>query len=84
MECTARIRNSRGNHTAEVEAGEHRAAIEIAARSSGFGSSVSGGQLLALALATCYCNDLYREAARMGIEVVSVDVECRADFQAEG
>jgi organic hydroperoxide reductase OsmC/OhrA len=44
--------------------------LEIAPRSSGFGSSASGGELLCLALATCYCNDLYREAAKRSIEVV--------------
>jgi len=37
-----------------------------------------------LALATCYCNDVYREAAKMGIEVSHVDVECSAEFPAEG
>lgn len=37
-----------------------------------------------LALATCYCNDVYREATKMGIEVTAVDVECSADFPAEG
>ena len=38
--------------------------LEVAPRSSGFGSSANGGELLCLALATCYCNDLYREAAK--------------------
>ena len=37
-----------------------------------------------LALATCYCNDIYREADKMGIAVAHVDVECSADFPAEG
>ena len=37
-----------------------------------------------LALATCYCNDVYREAARMGIEVTDIDVECTGEFAAEG
>ena len=37
-----------------------------------------------LALATCYCNDLYREAAKMGIGLSHVDVECSAEFPAEG
>ena len=37
-----------------------------------------------LALATCYCNDIYREAAKKGIEVVGVEVEVQGDFGAEG
>jgi uncharacterized OsmC-like protein len=37
-----------------------------------------------LALATCYCNDIYREAARLKIEVDSVEVEATADFEGVG
>jgi uncharacterized OsmC-like protein len=37
-----------------------------------------------LALATCYCNDIYREAARLKIEVDSVEVEASADFEGVG
>jgi hypothetical protein len=37
-----------------------------------------------LAPATCYCNDLYREAARLGIHVESVEVEASADFPGVG
>lgn len=37
-----------------------------------------------LALATCTCNDTYREATKMNIVVTSVEVECSADFEAEG
>jgi len=37
-----------------------------------------------LALATCYCNDIYREAARLGLQVDSVEVEAQADFEGIG
>ncbi len=37
-----------------------------------------------LALATCYCNDIYREAARSNIPVDSIEVEARADFEGVG
>ena len=37
-----------------------------------------------LALATCYCNDIYREAARLGIEVAAVEVEATAEFEGIG
>ena len=33
-----------------------------------------------LALATCYCNDLYREAERLCIPLDSVEVEASAQF----
>ena len=48
------------------------------------GAGVSGGELLFLALATCYCNDIYREAAKRNINVESVEVEVEGDFAAEG
>jgi uncharacterized OsmC-like protein len=84
MRSVARIHNSEGEHTADVSAGKHSASISIASKLSGFGSSVSGGELLMLAMATCFCNDIYREALQMNIEVVSVDIECSGDFPAEG
>ena len=37
-----------------------------------------------LALATCYCNDLYREAARLGVRLEQVEVEASADFPGIG
>jgi len=84
MRSVARIHNSEGKHAADVSAGKHAASISIASKLSGFGSSVSGAELLMLAMATCFCNDIYREALQMNIEVVSVDVECSGDFPAEG
>jgi uncharacterized OsmC-like protein len=55
-------------------------AIVIPPKASGFGSSAPGGELLFLALATCYCNDIYREAGRRNIVVHSVEVEVSGDF----
>jgi uncharacterized OsmC-like protein len=40
--------------------------------------------LLFLALATCYCNDIYREAAGRGIEVEAVEVEVDGQFGGPG
>lgn len=84
MQFRGQVRDTNAEHVAEVAIGDRRTAIQIAARAAGRGSSVSGGELLMLAMATCYCNDLYREAAKMGIEVSEVDVECTAEFLAEG
>lgn len=40
--------------------------------------------MLFLALATCYCNDLYREARKRDIELKSVRVEVTGEFGQEG
>ena len=58
--------------------------IIIPPKSTGYGSSANGGELLFLALATCYCNDLYREAAKRNIKVERVEVNVEGDFGAEG
>ena len=49
---------------------------------SGFGSSATGGELLCLALATCFCNDFYRKAEKQAITVIRVEVEVKAEFGA--
>lgn len=84
MQFRGTVSSSQAGHRTEVAIGERRTTIQIAPKASGRGSGVSGGELLMLALATCCCNDIYREAAKMGIEVSAVDVECQADFGAEG
>jgi uncharacterized OsmC-like protein len=58
--------------------------LAIAAKAEGFGSSVNGAELLFLALATCYCNDIYREAKKRRIEVENVKVEVDGEFGGEG
>lgn len=41
-------------------------------------------ELLFLALATCYCNDLYREASKRNISIEQVQVEVSGEFGGEG
>jgi uncharacterized OsmC-like protein len=84
MKYTARIANSKDTHQVTLRAGENLHSIQIAPRETGFGSSVSGGELLFLAIATCYCNDIYREAAKKNIRVESVEVDVEGDFPAAG
>ena len=80
----AKIVNSQGLHKIELNAGANDHSVEILSQPSGFGSSVSGGELLFLALATCYCNDLYRESSKFGVAVQGVEVEVFGDFQGPG
>jgi organic hydroperoxide reductase OsmC/OhrA len=84
MKISARVQNREGQHQVAFSTNDNLHTLAIAPKSSGFGSSVNGGELLFLALATCYCNDLYREAAKRGIRVESVEVEVTGEFGAEG
>ncbi|MFM7321906.1 MAG: OsmC family protein [Armatimonadota bacterium] len=84
MEIVARVESSPNGHTVEVRTGPNARAIEIPAKGDGRGSAVNGGELLMLALATCYCNDLYRGAARLGIPLDGATVEASAVFPGVG
>jgi len=84
MKIVSRIKNSKGQQEVTLQTSDNQHSLPIPARSSGPGSSVNGGELLFLALATCYCNDIYREAAKRGITVESVAVEVEGEFGAEG
>ena len=82
MKFSALIKNSSKEHQVTLKVGEKQQSLPIAPRPTG-GSSVTGGELLFLALATCFCNDIYREGAKRGITVSSVEVEVGGDFEAE-
>ena len=84
MKIQARVENSQNQHQVTLTTNGNTHSITIPPRSSGFGSSTNGGELLFLALATCYCNDIYREAAKRNIQVEKVEVEVSGDFGAEG
>jgi uncharacterized OsmC-like protein len=83
MKFSASIRNEPGSQQVALRVGDREQSLPIAAKPGG-GSSVTGGELLFLALATCFCNDIYREAAPRGITVRSVNVEVEGDFEAAG
>lgn len=84
MRISAQIESSRGEHYVTLSTNEQTHSIPIAPKATGFGSSANGGELLFLALATCYCNDLYREAAKRGVGVERVEVRVSGEFGAEG
>jgi uncharacterized OsmC-like protein len=84
MKISARVTNFQGEHVVSLKTGEHEHSLPIAPKTDGLGSSVNGGELLFLALATCYCNDIYREARKRGIDVRGVEVEVEGIFGAEG
>lgn len=84
MEISAHVQSSAGAHQVSVTTAGASQSVAVAAKASGAGSAVNGGEFLMLALATCYCNDLYREAARTGVALESVEVEARADFKGIG
>jgi organic hydroperoxide reductase OsmC/OhrA len=84
MEISAKITNSKGRHVVTVSTAGREQTLAVAPKAAGGGSAVNGGEFLLLALATCYCNDLYREAERLGIAIDGVEVEASATFPGVG
>jgi organic hydroperoxide reductase OsmC/OhrA len=84
MNIRALVQNEEGRHQVSVSTDGRVQTLAIGPKATGFGSSVNGGELLFLALATCYCNDIYREAAKRGIRVESVAVAVSGQFGAAG
>jgi organic hydroperoxide reductase OsmC/OhrA len=84
MHISATVRNSHAHHEVTLATDAAAKSLTVPCRATGFGSSVNGGEFLMLALATCYCNDLYREASRLQINLESVEVDASADFKGIG
>ena len=77
---SAQVTNYKGSHQVVLKTNNNEHSIVIAPKADAFGSSVNGGELLFLALATCYCNDIYREAAKKNLVVKRVEVEVAGEF----
>jgi organic hydroperoxide reductase OsmC/OhrA len=84
MEISARVINTPDGHETSVRTATASRTLPVPAKAAGRGSAVNGGEFLMLALATCYCNDLFREAASLGIPIDAVDVEASAEFAGVG
>lgn len=61
----------------------HSLVIDRAPNDGGQGMGFNGGQLLLLALGSCYANDVFREAASRDIEVLGVRVVVECDWAGD-
>ena len=79
-----RLRTVGDGPTALGQAGPFTLVTDRAAAAGGGGLGFNGGQLVYLAIAACWSNDLYREATTMGIELDGVEITVDGDFPARG
>jgi len=84
MKIIAGILNYKNTNEVKLKTNDNLHSINIPPKESGFGSSANGGELLFLALAVCFCNDIYREAFKMQIKVEKAEVEVTGEFGEEG
>jgi organic hydroperoxide reductase OsmC/OhrA len=63
MKISATIDTGDDGHDLVVATERRRQTLPVPAKTGG-GSAVNGGELLFAALATCFCNDVYREAKK--------------------
>ena len=79
-----RLRTVGDGPTALAEAGPFTLTVDRPSAAGGGGLGFNGGQLLYLSIAACLSNDLYREAATMGIELDGVEVRVEGEFAGRG
>lgn len=84
MNIESQLEVSNGVCQATLFTNEDRHEMRLAPKENGLGTRANGGELLCLAIASCYCNDIYREAAGRHIEVSSVEVRVEAEFGGVG
>jgi uncharacterized OsmC-like protein len=84
MKISATIKNSFQQNDISVATEGSKKGITIPSKPNAHGSSVNGGELLFLSLATCFCNDTYREAVRRKIAIKSIEVTVTGEFGTEG
>ena len=83
IEIRAEVLDRAGAHQVTLETNGRARELAVPPRAGGQGSSANGGELLFLALATCYCNDLHREAGKRGLVLDEIRVEVRGRFASE-
>lgn len=84
MKISASIDSKLNHHKISVQTNGTAKEVQIPVKPTGYGSSVNGGELLLLSLATCFCNDIYREAAKRNINVSAVEVDFNGEFGSDG
>ena len=81
MQISASIESSLDRHNVTVKTNDNSKQLNIPPKSTGLGSSVNGGEFLLLSIATCFCNDIYREAAKRNLTISNVEIVCTGEFE---
>ena len=76
------LRNVAGTEAAVGWAGGHTLVVDRPdGKAGGMGLGFNGGQLLALAIGGCYCNDLRFVAHELGVEIGEIAVTVKLELE---
>jgi organic hydroperoxide reductase OsmC/OhrA len=79
---TAEYRLLPGTRAAVGRAGRHSViADRPEGKAGGMGLGFNGGELLALAIGGCFCNDLQAIAQEMGLSIADLGIRVSIDFE---
>jgi organic hydroperoxide reductase OsmC/OhrA len=78
------LRSVDGGPTAVMSSGPFTVLADRPVSGGGRGLGFNGGQLMYASIAACVSNDLYREAATMGIELSRVSLTVEGEFPGRG
>jgi putative redox protein len=79
-QTTVQIRTLAETSLAVGSSGSRTVTIDRPEEAGGMGLGFNGGELLLLAIGGCYSNDIYREAAKRGMNIHHVEVKVTADW----
>ena len=78
------LRNVPGTRAAMGWAGGHTLVIDRPeGRAGGMGLGFNGGQMIALAIGGCFCNDLRYVADAMGVELETIEVDVSIELDGK-
>lgn len=78
------LRNVPGTKAAMGWAGGHTLVIDRPeGRAGGLGLGFNGGQMIALAIGGCFCNDLRYVADAMGVELETIEVDVAIELEGK-
>ena len=81
---TVQLRNGEGTEAAMGWAGGHTVVVDRPeGRAGGMGLGFNGGQLLALAIGGCFCNDLRYAAERLGVGLGQIAVDVTIELEGD-
>ena len=79
-QTNVRVRTVQDACVAVGWAGHRTLTVDRPEQAGGMGLGFNGAELLLLAIGGCYCNDIFREAAKRSMEIKSVQLDVQADW----